>query len=317
MKLSLALGIVSAMAQVGLAGKCLNSVPVSSAEDASVPGPYSTVPMPPQYIEPSTTAGPYSTVPMPSDFSPDYGVYSTAPMPSDFVYTNAPATEEEQLSTASSPEPDYSAAPTATTTTPPSGAAGAYQITLEQLNKAVPDRAADSSCGSAPYPDECVTNSRAVSAINNALTKYGISRRSEAVAVISLMAFESESWLYNKNHYPGNPGQGARNMQMYDYNSEYAKLLYPDKVAQVLASDLSNSTQQMNDVRDLVLGDNDSFGAGFWYLTVHASKYHNNANALRDGNSADFQDYVVTGVDAGWSDGRMTIWNSVNSALSA
>ncbi|KAJ2663270.1 hypothetical protein IWW48_001372 [Coemansia sp. RSA 1200] len=65
----------------------------------------------------------------------------------------------------------------------------------------------------------------------------------------------------------------------------------------------------MDDVCGLVLGDNDSF--------VHASNYHNNANTLRDGNSADFQDYVVTGVGAGWSDSRMTIWNSVNTALSA
>ncbi|KAJ2654071.1 hypothetical protein IWW48_006322, partial [Coemansia sp. RSA 1200] len=283
MKQSIAFGIVGALTQVGLAEKCLNSVPVSSTEDASLPGPYSTLPMPSQYIEPSNTAGPYSTV----------------PMLSDFIYTNTPTNEQEQLSTASSPKPDYSAVPTATTTTPPSDAAGVYQIILEQLNKAVLDRAADSSCGSAPYPDEYVANSRAVSAINNALTKYGISRRSNVVAVISLMAFESESWLYNKNHYPGRPGQGARNMQMYEYNSEYAKLLYSAKVAQALASDSSNSTQQMDDVRDLVLGDNGSFGAGFWYLTVHASNYHNNANTLRDGNSADFQDYVVTGVGAG------------------
>ncbi|KAJ1769385.1 hypothetical protein IW140_002311 [Coemansia sp. RSA 1813] len=336
MKFTIALGFFSALAQVGLAGKC-PEVPYSSTPEVV---PASTAPALSDYTQP--TAPVYSTIPMPSDFSKTYlagtetdepvattttpevipastvpalsdytqptvPMYSTIPMPSDFSKTYLAGTETDKPTASSD---DISALPT-----PSSGSA--YQLTLDQLNKAVPDRAGDDSCSAATFPDECATNSRALTAINKALTKYDITGRGEAVAVIALMAFESENWLYNKNHWPGRPGQGARNMQMFNFNSEYAKLLHPTEAAAVLTANTSNDTKQADAVLDLVLNDDDSFGAGFWYLVNHASSYYNNAEKLRDGNSADFQDYIVTGVGAGWSDDRMATWKTVNSALSS
>ncbi|KAI9504807.1 hypothetical protein BX070DRAFT_222933 [Coemansia spiralis] len=249
-----------------------------------------------------TTPGPYSTSPMPSEYSVTTpGPYSTSPMPSEYSTGAASSAEEAETTPTSS-------APASMPTSPAGGSA--YQITLAQLNQAIPDRQSDDSCSSAQYPSECATNSRAVTAINSALTKYGITKRGEAVAVIALMAFESDNWLYNINHSPGRPGQGTRNMQMYNYNEEYAQLLHPSEASQALAS----GSNAENSVLALVLDDNDSFGSGFWYLVNKASAYHNSGK-LADGSASDFQDYVVNGIGASWTSDRLTTWQSVNAAL--
>ncbi|KAJ2896899.1 hypothetical protein GGI21_005000, partial [Coemansia aciculifera] len=143
-----------------------------------------------------------------------------------------------------------------------------------------------------------------------------ITKRSEVVAVIALMAFESGSWQYNTNHYPGRPGQGTRAMLMYNFIQPYATALHPTAAAQALAGGAATDAV-LNNVRALVLNDNDSFGSGFWYLVNHAAAYHNAADKLRDGNFDDFKDYVVNGVGAGWDDGRQTIWEAVNSAITS
>ncbi|KAJ2559663.1 hypothetical protein EV175_000237 [Coemansia sp. RSA 1933] len=354
MRFAIAIGLFSALAQAGLGQKCIER-PSSSASDeystsSTTDVVYSAVPMPSEYSDlPSDTVTPsstppamYSTIPMPSDFSETYAdttateaattttadetaaestasaMYSTIPMPSDFSETYLDTTATETDTTAG---PVYSASSSEESSSSPSPSSGSsssyYQITLDDLNKAVPDRAGDDSCSAATYASECATNSRAVTAINNALTKYQITGRGEAVAVIAVMAYESDSWLYNINHNPGRPGQGTRNMQMYNFNSEYAQLLYPTQASAALASGTSGSDAQENAVLDLVLGDDDSFGSGFWYLVNHASSYYNSADKLRDGNSADFQDYVVNGVGASWTDDRLTTWTTINSALSS
>ncbi|KAJ2559515.1 hypothetical protein EV175_000309 [Coemansia sp. RSA 1933] len=288
MNLIVIFGLVSIVAQAGLGRKCR--------------------------IRPQTIA------PTPMDTSSDYDVPSETPMATQLsetsyaVYITSTSTTNGMNNAVASPSTEHtlSVHRTSSTTSPgasPTTASSTsyYQITLAALNKAVPARAADTSCSSVTYTSECATNSRAVTAINNALTKYKISGRGEAVAVIALMAYESDSWQYNINHFPGRAGQGTRNMQMYNFNSEYAKLLYPTKAAAALASGTSGSDAQENAVRALVLDDNDSFGSGFWYLVNHASSYYNNANKLRSGNSADFKDYVVTGVGAGWTDDHTAI----------
>ncbi|KAJ1961270.1 hypothetical protein GGI12_003343 [Dipsacomyces acuminosporus] len=189
--------------------------------------------------------------------------------------------------------------------------AASASITPAQLNRAFPVRAAEQSCDS--LTKECAVNSRAAVSINKALKKYNISRRSEVVAVIALMAFESGTWEYNVNHYPGRPGQGTRSMLMYNFVKEYAAALHPGEVSRLAAGNEDDNAK--NAVRELVLNNDDSFGSGFWYLTAKAKEYHNNPGKLRDGNADDFKDYVLNGVHAGWDDTRMKIWTSVNSAI--
>ncbi|KAJ2724789.1 hypothetical protein GGI07_001750 [Coemansia sp. Benny D115] len=194
--------------------------------------------------------------------------------------------------------------------------ANAEGITLAQLNKAVPSRASDSSCVSVSTPDECAPNSRAVVAINNAIAKYGVTGRGEIAALIALMAYESADWQYNINHFPGRPGQGTRAMLMYNFIEQYSKQVHAQDAGKVLAAGAGTDASK-NSVRSLVLNDNDSFGAAFWYLVTVAPSYHNNLGKLRFGNADDFKDYVVNGVGAGWDSNRQSIWETVNRALQA
>ncbi|KAJ1863375.1 hypothetical protein LPJ73_000532 [Coemansia sp. RSA 2703] len=242
----------------------------------------------------TSVENPYSTFPV-TDYS------STAP-----TYTSV----SNAFSTMPASSQDSSAAPTETP-------AYGYQLTLDQLNAAIPARAASDSCASVAFPDECATNAQALPAINAALSTYGITKRSEAVAVIALMAFESDSWQYNINHWPGRAGQGTKAMLMANFITEYAKQLHAEdaqKVTSQAADPSSDAT--LNALRALVLNNNDSFGSGFWYLVNKAAAYHN-SDKLQDGDLASFKDYVLNGVGASWDDSRGTIWSTVNSAISA
>ncbi|KAJ1803404.1 hypothetical protein LPJ56_005896 [Coemansia sp. RSA 2599] len=195
-----------------------------------------------------------------------------------------------------------------------SAGASVTAITVDQLNKAVPSRASDSSCVSVSTPSECAPNARAVTAINHAISKYGVTSTGEIVALISLMAYESADWQYNVNHYPGRPGQGTKAMLMYDFIEKYAQQVHQTEATRVLISG-GGSDSAKNSVRELVLNDDDSFGAAFWYLVTQAPGYHNNPAKLRAGNADDFKEYVVSGVNAGWDDKRMSIWSQVNGAF--
>ncbi|KAJ2090747.1 hypothetical protein IW138_002365 [Coemansia sp. RSA 986] len=190
------------------------------------------------------------------------------------------------------------------------GANAATAITIDQLNKAIPDRVGDNSCAT----NVCATNPQALSSINKAIAKYEVTEKGEIAALIALMAYESGDWLYNYNVYPGRPGQGTRAMLMFNFIVEYAANLHPDSTKQILESG-PMSDIIMDDVLRLVLNNDDSFGAAFWYLINKAPTYHNNPNKLRVGNLADFQDYVTNGVGATWDDSRKAAWDKTNAAL--
>ncbi|KAJ2078952.1 hypothetical protein H4R24_004123 [Coemansia sp. RSA 988] len=201
-----------------------------------------------------------------------------------------------------------------------SGTPDGIKITLAQLDSGVPKGKGEGQCGVADAHG-CVPNSKAVDQINKVIAKYKITRRSEAVAVIALMAFESYGWAYDINVSQHRPGQGTMAMMMYDSVYAYAKYLYPSKVNDEWATltaktDKDPDSDQMNKVRAMVLGEEDTFGGGFWYLTKKlGSAYHNNAQKLRDGNLEDFKAYCLEGVKSSWEDGRETIWKSVNAAI--
>ncbi|KAJ2770010.1 hypothetical protein IWQ56_002331 [Coemansia nantahalensis] len=225
------------------------------------------------------------------------------------------------------PVPDPAPAPSDTATPAPTGGAPPapgnpdvyYAVTLDQLNKAVPDAAADNYCSLNDRPKSCVNNKIAVDAINKAMTKYQIKRRGEAVAVIATMALESGYWQYNMNDTPGRPGQGTRAMLMYNFVYEYAKYLFPDAVKaewKGLEFGTAENNKTMNDVAAMVIADEPtSFGAGFWYLSKSTTGFYNNDAALRDGNVDDFKGYLVDGIHTTAAEERITIWNKFNEAL--
>ncbi|KAJ2310538.1 hypothetical protein H4R23_003430 [Coemansia sp. Cherry 401B] len=312
MKLAV-LGMLSALGQAGFA-KCIPR-PESSSYAVETPSSDYAV---------ETPSSDYSAVVPSSDVAPssDYPVanpssdYSEAAPSSDYSEVDASSdvvSSSDNSEVASSS--DYSEAASSSAPEPSSpaetGAAGAYQITESQLDAAVPGGAGQGKCTDSA-DTSCANNKRAVAALNAAAQKYGITERSEMVAVVALMAFESGSWQYNVNLYPGRPGQGTKAMLMYDFVYAYAKQLYPSQVQDAWQS--STDTDTMNNVRALVLGDDDSFGAGFWYLTTKAAEYHNSGK-LKDGDLASFQDYCTSAVGASWDSERQAVWETVNGRL--
>ena len=79
-----------------------------------------------------------------------------------------------------------------------------------------------SSCASASFKDECVTANDAAQPIIASFSKYGLSTPGEQAALLSWMAFESGDFEYNKNHFPGVPGQGMRCMISPSFVQEFA-----------------------------------------------------------------------------------------------
>ena len=68
---------------------------------------------------------------------------------------------------------------------------------------------ATSSCAGAPKPTECRDAHQIAPILNEVFAKFDIVRPNEMAALVALMAFESESFKYQRNYFPGIPGQGS------------------------------------------------------------------------------------------------------------
>jgi len=90
--------------------------------------------------------------------------------------------------------------PNAAPTPPPT------TLTAAQILQIAPK---SSTCANAPYPDECRTADQAAQALDASFQTYGITSAGERAALLSLIAFETDDFRYNKNHTPGRPGQGS------------------------------------------------------------------------------------------------------------
>ncbi|KAJ1951163.1 hypothetical protein EC988_004124 [Linderina pennispora] len=294
MKFVSAIALLGLVAQVTVAGRC----PVPPASSASS----------------QSSAPAYSSTPAYSASAPTTdAVPTSAPAP---TYTSAAESTAAATSSAVSVPPSNTGSDY-TTAVPSSVPSGVFQVKAADLDRAVPARVGDGNCSA--RPTECASNARALSAINKALQKYSITRRSEAVAILSLMAQESADWMFNINHYPepGRPGQGTRNMMFYNFVEEYAKFLHPEQANALLGAGGEPSDSTKNAVRELVLNDDDSFASGFWFLTHKASSFHNNPAKLIEGSEASFEDYIVNGIGTSMSDTRRQYWNVFNSIITA
>lgn len=65
------------------------------------------------------------------------------------------------------------------------------------------------TCDNAPAVGECATAKTAATYTSQSFDTYGVTSKAEQAAVLSLMAFESLDFKYNKNHFPGVAGQGS------------------------------------------------------------------------------------------------------------
>ena len=182
------------------------------------------------------------------------------------------------------------------------------------------------SCvNSVAFPDECATARDAAPALNSAFKKYDISAPGTRAALIALMLFESGNFVYNQNHFPGRPGQGTRNMQMYKFNEEYATELFGAKAvatAQAEAKDAAqkagkNETEtandQMRNVLKLVQGPEESFASAAWYLTKKCdAKYE---TGLATGDMDGWDAYLTECIETDHTPDRDTLWIEAKKAL--
>jgi hypothetical protein len=65
------------------------------------------------------------------------------------------------------------------------------------------------TCDNPPAVGECATAKTAATYTSQSFDTYGVTSKAEQAAVLSLMAFESLDFKYNKNHFPGVAGQGS------------------------------------------------------------------------------------------------------------
>jgi len=66
------------------------------------------------------------------------------------------------------------------------------------------------SCSGASFPEECADAKTAAAALNSSFEKYNITSIGEVSALVAYTLFESGSYKYKQNHFPGRPGQGTR-----------------------------------------------------------------------------------------------------------
>ncbi|CAI7599686.1 hypothetical protein PCG10_008718 [Penicillium crustosum] len=164
------------------------------------------------------------------------------------------------------------------------------------------------SCTDAPAEGECATAKQAAKFTSQSFDTYQVTSKAEQAAIISLMAFESGDFKYNKNHFPGVAGQGTRNMQSPSFNKKYASSL-PDLKDKLPA--VSNSPA---DLLDLLRSDGATdFGSGAWFLTTQCSKEVR--SALADGSETGWQRFISDCVGTSVTDERKVYWERAVKAI--
>ena len=183
-----------------------------------------------------------------------------------------------------------------------SPAAGLTASTIQIISPAT------ASCDGADFPDECADASQAAGPISNSFSKYQITSVGEQAALVALMLYESGSFKYNKNHFPGVPGQGTRNMQSPAFNLKYAQSLFD--AGAVAEADAQGPAA----VLALVSRDEESFGSAAWFLSSQCpdSIRQELATASAEGWTA----YLTQCVGTADNPERDQLWSAAIQAMS-
>ena len=171
-------------------------------------------------------------------------------------------------------------------------------VSSEQVLSIAPS---SSTCAGAPKPKECRTADQAASSISTVFSMYGITSPGEKAALISTMAFETGDFKYDVNYFPGNPGQGTRNMQSAEFN-----LLYAQSIP-ALAYPLQAVINSPNGIRDLLTAnDIYDFGSAAWFLTAHCGEA--TRAALQSGGLVGWKSYVSDCIHTPPTSDRQAYW---------
>ncbi|RAL07776.1 uncharacterized protein BO97DRAFT_377894 [Aspergillus homomorphus CBS 101889] len=180
-------------------------------------------------------------------------------------------------------------------------------ISSEQIQTIAPT---SNTCADAPAVGECATSDTAASSIAKSFQTYGVTNKAEQAAVIGLMAFESQDFKYNKNHFPGVAGQGTRNMQSPAFNAKYAASI--PALAEPLKSASGDVTATLDLLRAVPEYD---FGSGAWFLTTQCSSTVR--AQLQKGGQAGWEAFITGCVGTDANDERKAYWTRAVGALGA
>ncbi|KAF2750761.1 hypothetical protein M011DRAFT_523723 [Sporormia fimetaria CBS 119925] len=201
-------------------------------------------------------------------------------------------------------------------------------LTAEVLEDIL-DKIAVTGCTADPA-GECRTNKQAAAPIAASFEKYNIASCGEQAALVSLMLFESDSFKSNKNHFPGRLGQGTRNMQMYDYNVEYARHLYGEdsnwgpvveNIVRWVKEDEEGKpegyeSKHRHTMLELVWGDSTSFASAAWYYNGKCDEAVKTAlKAADDDDESAYEAYLVKCIETEVTEERMKGWKKAVEAM--
>ena len=177
-------------------------------------------------------------------------------------------------------------------------------LSLTQLLTIVPDA---SSCANASFPSECATASAALNPILDGFTKYCVTTAPEKAALLSWMAYESDEFKYNQNHFPGRPGQGTRCMMMPNFVKEYV-LSIPELASQAAGKD---------DVAVLALVQPDeySFASAAWFYSTHCTD--DIKQSVQTGSKSGWTSFLTECVGTTVNESREVYWTRAMQALGA
>jgi len=180
-------------------------------------------------------------------------------------------------------------------------------LTAETIQQIAPGTAKCPASGDFVY--ECRTAQQAAPYISKSFQTYGLTTPGEQAAALSIMLFESAEFKYNRNHWPGRPGQGTRNMQMPNFNLLYAKSQFP--AAKVKAAQADNGVVS---VLNLVRPDQYAFGSAAWFIKTQCSA--DIRKGLQSGTQSGWEAYITQCVGT-TPDDRLAYWKKSIQALGA
>lgn len=180
-------------------------------------------------------------------------------------------------------------------------------LTASTIESIAPSTA---SCASAAFPSECRTAPAAARWISRSFMAYGITSRAEQAALLALMLYESSDFQHSRNHWPGVPGQGTRNMQSPAFTARYAASLAGP--AAVRAAQASGGPAA---VLELVNGDADGFASAAWFPSTQCPAAVR--SRLRAGTLAGWQAYLTGCVGAPATEERTAVWGRAMQVMAA
>ena len=195
------------------------------------------------------------------------------------------------------------------TTCSPVVFARAGTLTAEQIQSIAPGTA---NCpgDNTQWTYECRTAAQAAPHIEKSFEDYKIVSPGEKAAVLSLMLYESAEFKYNRNHFPGVPGQGTRNMQSPDYNAQYAQAIFSSEKVQK-AQSKGGVVGVLNALRPAQY----SFASAAWFLTSQCSQEVR--QGLQSGTQEGWASYISTCVGTTVNSQRLSYWQKSLQALSS